>query len=107
MSLRRQKARVAAISSHATEQARHLKRVRAGMRRWKRQTFARPESLALAFIAGMAISSPAGEPDQQSSGKGLAIKALEASFLAWRLLGNRVTARPEPADSGVDEVYDA
>lgn len=107
MTLRRQKARVSALSSLATEQKRLLTGLRAGMRRWKRETFGRPETLALAFVAGLALAPSSDQPEEESGGKKFPMKLLEASFLAWRLLGNRVTTGEDPANTDVNGAFDA
>lgn len=101
MMLTRQKNRVSSLASLATEQKRHLRLLRERMSRWKRQTFGRPESLALAFIAGMAISASSGKPGEDRDRKGTAMQLLETSFLAWRLLGNRIAIGEQQVSPGI------
>lgn len=93
----RQKAAVDRIAARATERKQHLADVRNSMRSWKQQTFGSVESLAWAFAAGVVVSAASGPTDDDSRGRGILMKTVNASLLTWRLFG-----RP-----GLDEAQDA
>lgn len=92
-----QKAAVDRLSTRATQHAEHLADVRESMRDWKQQTFGSMESLAWAFAAGVVVSATSGSSGDESRGRGVLMKTLNASLLTWRLFG-----RP-----GLDEARDA
>lgn len=93
----RQKAAVDRIAARATERRQHLADLRNRMRSWKLQTFGSVESLAWAFAAGVVVSAASGSTDDDSRGRGILMKTVNASLLTWRLFG-----RP-----GLDEAQDA
>ena len=97
MSWLRQKAAVDRLSTRATEHKQHLADVRQSMRDWKQRTFGSMESLAWAFAAGVVVSATSGSSGDESRGRGVLMKTLNASLLTWRLFG-----RP-----GLDEAQDA
>lgn len=94
--LSRQKSKIDALAADATMQRTRLVLLKNGMRRWKRQTFARPDSLLLVFLAGFALAPTPRREDEDDAqhdeprGQSLPIRALETGFLAWRLFGNEV-----------------
>lgn len=109
MSLKREMKAVEALSLQAELQEQRLVAIRKAAKSWKRQTFGRPESLLLAFIAGFAIAGKPGnrqsgeadgDKEEKSSGKSRALKAAEAAFLAWRLIGKPIVDSPEPPSAG-------
>lgn len=92
-----QKAAVDQLSARATQHTERLAEVRRSMRNWKQQTFGSMESLAWAFAAGVVVSATSGSSGDESRGRGVLIKTLNATLLTWRLFG-----RP-----GLDEAQDA
>lgn len=112
MMLSRQRSKVDALAADATLQKTRLVLLGNDVRRWKRQTFARPDALLLAFLAGFVVG-PSGSTkhteereSEESGGQPWPIKALEASFLAWRLFGRQVTtgATSQMSAAGEDAV---
>ena len=104
MILKQQKTEVSVLAKQADLQAQRLHKIRRTAKHWSQQTFGQPESLLLAFLVGFAATGKpkraekdrGDESDGETSvcreGKSRALKALEASFLAWRIIGKPISA---------------
>lgn len=99
MILKKHQTEVKELSLQANLQAEQLQRIRHDVKSWKWEAFGRPESLVLAFLSGFAIAGGSNkdvvnDADNatvaQSPGKNRALQAVEASLLAWRVLGRPV-----------------
>lgn len=110
--LSRQKSVVDALAADATLQKTRLLLLKNGIHRWKQKTFARADILILAFLAGMAVApSNKGKHSDDTdrtddSGQSFPVKALEASFLAWRLFGQQVKTGATSSGTSTDNSID-